>query len=164
MASAVYLGAEEPADFLMRFYSKLHYDPETDCHEWTRAVSLNGYGKFGVRKGFVICAHRLAWLLACGPVRDGLLICHRCDNRICCNPDHMFLGTHADNANDAAQKGRLRGRVGGGGKVQLTAEQVRLIRAMLAEGLSYRYIGECFGVTGSAIYMIASGRTWAKHN
>ncbi|MGH7024521.1 MAG: HNH endonuclease signature motif containing protein [Caulobacteraceae bacterium] len=51
-------------------------------------------------------AHRLAWELANGPIPDGLLILHKCDNPVCCNPDHLFLGTAADNHADCAAKGR----------------------------------------------------------
>jgi len=83
------------------------------CLEWTGATR-NGYGAIrvglrleGTRR--VEYTHRLAWLLAHGPIPDGLMLCHRCDNTLCCDTRHMFLGTAKENSHDAISKGRWRG-------------------------------------------------------
>jgi hypothetical protein len=82
-------------------------DPKTGCHVWTGSKYGRGYGNLQ------IATHRLAWELANGPIPEGLSILHRCDNPACCNPDHLFLGTQADNMADKVRKGRARGpRVG----------------------------------------------------
>lgn len=74
------------------------------CWVWTGAT-LKGYGQIG-DAGVVKYAHRVAYELAFGPIPDGLMVCHRCDNPPCCNPDHLFTGTALDNVADMVGKGR----------------------------------------------------------
>ena len=83
---------------------------EAGCREWV-GERRRGYGIVTHEKRRWY-AHRLAWTLANGPIPNGLLVCHRCDNPPCINVEHMFLGTNADNMQDASTKGRLRGGAG----------------------------------------------------
>jgi hypothetical protein len=80
-----------------------------DCLEFTGALSDLGYGKVGY-KGKVYMAHRLAYQLKNGGIPTGAVICHKCDNPACINPEHLFVGTHKDNIQDMIQKGRRKGR------------------------------------------------------
>ena len=94
-----------------KFWEKVQ---KTDtCWLWTAATRTpgphGGYGKFATgrhRKQKNYMAHRFSWMLANGPIPQGLCVLHSCDNRLCVNPDHLFLGTQRDNANDMLAKGR----------------------------------------------------------
>lgn len=89
----------------MRFWN--HVLKTAKCWWWTGALDGQGYGR--VRRDKVLHpAHRLAWIDANGPIPDGLYVCHRCDNRKCVRPDHLFLGTAKDNTQDMIAKGRRR--------------------------------------------------------
>lgn len=88
-----------------RFWSKVDIKGPDDCWEWQASMYPNGYGQFRLSKqeGY---AHRSAWTLINGEIPKGMYICHKCDNRACCNVNHLFLGTHKDNMQDCSKKGR----------------------------------------------------------
>jgi hypothetical protein len=88
-----------------RFWANV--DKSGDCWEWQASVNLDGYGRFCL-KGKRIRAHRLSWVLANGEIPEGMCVLHKCDNPPCVSPDHLFLGTRADNVRDMVQKGRCR--------------------------------------------------------
>jgi hypothetical protein len=76
------------------------------CWVWSGTLTVSGYGVVSAER-FRKLAHRLSWELHRGPIPAGVFVCHRCDNPPCCNPDHLFLGSNADNIRDAAKKKRL---------------------------------------------------------
>lgn len=95
-----------------RFWSKVdkqgltHPVLKTRCWEWTASkVTNSGYGQFQVIKSTTL-AHRISWLIHFGEIPTGLFVLHKCDNKICVNPDHIFLGTHQANMDDCKAKGR----------------------------------------------------------
>lgn len=92
--------------FLARFWAKVDKSAGPDgCWPWTGGRLPFGYGIFQMGTG-PKKAHRVSWAMAHGSVPEDLLVLHRCDNPPCVNPDHLFLGTHADNASDKMKKGR----------------------------------------------------------
>lgn len=89
-----------------RFWSKVDKSSGVGCWPWTRYTSAGGYGLFEI-DGKPERSHRVAWRLENGDIPGGLYVLHKCDNRSCCNPSHLFLGTHQDNVDDMMAKGRL---------------------------------------------------------
>ena len=92
---------------LTRFQKRVDTRTPDVCWEWRGAKNTAGYGKMWV-EGKIVDAHRVAYMLYVGPIGDGLLVCHTCDQPSCVNPAHLFLGTYTDNMQDAKAKGRTR--------------------------------------------------------
>lgn len=155
-----------------RFWSKVIRSADEDgCWLWTGACyKKDGYGAFDNHK-----AHRVAWELTYGPIPDGLLVCHHCDNRACVRPDHLFLGTQADNIHDCMAKGRFltgdkafphlhpelyRGDRHAG--VKLTAEEVVEIRRLHRNHeLTLDQLAARFGVRNGCIQAVVYRNSWA---
>lgn len=148
-----------PRTTALRFWSKV--DKSGPCWLWTGLIMSNGYGVFRTKRKRYF-AHRAAYTFTYGDIPDGLFICHHCDVRACCRPDHLFTGTHQDNMDDMWAKGR--GRVGAdayGSK--LTDTDVLAIYHLLATTpLTHPEIAGMYGVARSLIGQIANGNIW-KH-
>lgn len=127
----------------------------TGCRIWTGAIGGSGYGVLRWQS-LNHSVHRLAWEDRNGPIPEGLQVCHKCDVRTCVNPDHLFLGTPADNITDKTIKGR-QAKGEGHGMRMLTAAQVLSIRADARMGT---VIAAQYGVTPTTISMIKRRKTW----
>ncbi len=166
-----------------RFWSRINKDgpipphcPELGaCWVWTAGQNGHGYGTLRIGTGKHKASHRLGYELQVGPIPDGVLICHRCDNPLCVRGSHLFPGTPAENTADCQEKGRIaRGDRNGsrlhpesitrGAKIpwaKLSDTSVREIRvAYQAGGLSQRQIAAQYGVSKTTIGLAINGYTW----
>lgn len=164
------LGKVTPA--ATRFWAKVR--KTKSCWLWIAGLGRGGYGKFGVRGNRTVAAHRYAYETQIGPIPDGLLVCHDCDNHLCVRPSHLFLGTHKDNTQDAIKKGRFasgnrhpsctrpeyvrRGEAQNTAK--LTAVKVAAIRKRPADNQSL--LANEFGVSQALISRVLLRKCW-KH-
>lgn len=142
-----------------RFASKTR--ATESCVLWIGALDRRGYGSVVV-DGRADGAHRVAWKIAHGEIPDGLLVCHRCDNRRCVNPAHLFLGTHADNQSDKVAKGRQhRPRADRNPNAKLSSVDVDLLR-MAAETLpiDIEATAQLWGMNPTHLRRVANGRFW----
>lgn len=143
-----------------RFWSKVRKLKPHECWEWQASRVSAGYGKISLPHSRQLeGAHRVAWKLTNGPIPDGLFVLHRCDNPPCCNPSHLFLGTHADNMKDMTAKGRHKGRPSPGRL--LTTDQVRRIKNRVRTGESRRQVARDLGKDHRLIARIMTGELYA---
>jgi hypothetical protein len=125
-----------PKDINIRFTEKFSIGIQDNCWEWKGYILPSGYGQFrvGHKK---IKAHRFAWEFFIGPIQDNKMVLHKCDNKKCVNPNHLYLGTHSDNMTDAISS-NLMGT--GRGSTKFYAGEIWLIRKLRAviSGKSYK--------------------------
>ena len=146
-----------------RFFSRVHPEPNSGCWLWTGMWSRKGYGIFWLNKKGV-SAHRTSWALHFGEIPDGLLVCHKCDNRACVNPDHLFLGTPLENTADMMRKGRENRFLKPTQKyptAKLTKEAAAALFLDCVAGLRRSDAAEKYGVSPNAVSQIMMGRTWS---
>lgn len=125
-----------------------------ECWEWLASKTGGGYGTFCIHWE-MRPAHRVAWYLTYGPIPNGLQVLHKCDNKGCVNPYHLFLGTQADNVADASRKGHL--------AQKLTEEEVLAIRELRATGeWSLQDLSDEFGTSLTNLSNIVRRKTWKQ--
>jgi len=136
------------------FYTKVSRPDKNGCCNWIGSITNRGYGKFRVGK-ISVGAHRVAWTLKNGPIPDELLVLHKCDNPLCVNPDHLFVGTQGDNLVDMIHKGR-----GGNRGQQITkfyGEEIWLMKRLAYCGITGAVIGKIFKTSKATINRIVYG-------
>lgn len=164
-----FMGFDEAT--LKRFWSKVDTRGPDDCWEWIGSYSVWGYGAFWAnRKNFR--AHRLALTLQNPPFNTALLALHKCDNKACVNPNHLYWGTNSDNMQDSYKRSathRINNRLHIAqlnasrapvkGRRKLTPPQVDYIKLLLEAGLTHQHIASCYKVAKYTIFKIKHGLT-----
>jgi len=129
-----------------RFKEKFVQRGDNECWEWKAGkVGNTGYGKFKAENGKTVRAHRFAWEVFVEPIPDDVCVLHECNNKLCVNPNHLYLGSHSDNAGDRMKAGAVV-------KSQpllckLYDEEVWLVRRLLAYGVTQTLIAKMFKVS-----------------
>lgn len=146
------------SDELRKYLSdRVDVDQATGCWNWTRFRDGNGYGR-GCVQNTLFKANRAAWIAFKGPLFDEHVL-HRCHNRACINPDHLYLGDHAQNMRDMADAGRVYRKTGAKNhNSKLTEATVREIRASRQSGHA---LAKVYGASPTAINLARSGATWS---
>lgn len=155
-------GVKNHAPLQQRFWRKVK--KTNGCWIWSGGKKPNGYGQIseGGRGSKCLSAHRVSYELHNGPIPDGLVVMHSCDNPACVNPAHLSLGTHKDNSDDMIAKGRKRTVAPLGssnGKAILTEQDVLYIRANKHK--SHAQLGREIGVSPNCVRGVRIGRTWS---
>lgn len=154
------------ADWRTRFWHYVDETVEGECWGWDGPTTRHGYGKLGMN-GTEERAHRVSYRLEYGHAPDDLYVLHRCDNPPCVNPDHLYVGTAADNTADAINRGRwdpsdhdLKGETHG--QAKLSKDQVLDIREQHQHGsATLQELADRYGVTKSAIRKVVTGENWS---
>jgi hypothetical protein len=143
-----------------------------NCVVWVGPVGPTGYGIIRFRQKNMR-VHRVAYEATSGPIPTGMCVCHTCDNRACVNPDHLFLGTHAENMRDMARKKRANNAAAvQASKLSrprgtehhasiLDEETVSTMRDMRRAGLTLKAVASTFGIDFRTVYSATVGETWS---
>lgn len=179
----------QPEMVLARLMAKLdrhgsasHQPQLGSCWLFTGSTNRKGYGQFVMpTPPRINLAHRASWMLHNGPIPDGMFVLHKCDQPACCRPDHLFLGTNADNVEDMMKKGRYganrphkrgdehwthrrpdlvrRGKDIAGAVI--TEDDVRTIREMAQNGVRQNFIAAKLGVSKAIVSRVVQGTSWS---
>lgn len=153
-------------DLKERLKSRIKID-ENGCWIWQGSKKENGYGNCG--SGYPQqTSHRSAYQIFIGNIPDGLFVCHKCDVKLCCNPEHLFLGTNSENIKDAIKKGRIKcvpnkskGSKGEKNpKSKLDNYKVKRIRELIAKGFSISDVCRYAKISPSQVDRISKYKAW----
>jgi hypothetical protein len=144
-----------------KLWEKIKVKSKDECWEWVGSLYPGGYGIIKINcKNYR--THRLAYELTYGPILNNLHVLHKCDNKKCCNPNHLFLGTHKDNMKDRDLKGRngdIKGMKNPNHK--LTIEQIYEIKRLYnSKKYTQRELGKLFGTHYNNIWKIINNKSW----
>jgi len=160
-----YAFTRKPVNIKKRFWGHVDIGAPNECWLWTAGTFWHGYGQFSyVReqgKTQIVYAHRFAYRITKGKIPKGLFVCHSCDNPPCCNPNHLFLGTHEDNMQDRDRKNR-QARGESHSRAKITSEEVREIRRLYNEGQSQKRIARIYNISPRQVSGICCGVYWKQ--
>ncbi len=130
------------------------------CWEWSSYIDSTGSGRIGFWP-YILLAYRASWLIHRGEIPKGLLVLHKCHNRICSNPEHLYLGTNKDNIRDMLVAGRGNRSRQRSKMAKLDREKAREIKELLYDRIvSQRKIANRYGVSRGTVLDILRGKSW----
>jgi hypothetical protein len=146
-----------------RFWSKVDKSSGPDeCWPWLGWIDTDGYGRFDIPVRTTISASRMAYKLDKGSIPKGLIVCHKCGNRICVNPSHLYAGTYSDNNKDTYRQGRKYQLGESAFGAKLTNFQVLAIRSLYKTGrFTQKELGKKYGVDHTTISCIITRKSWS---
>jgi hypothetical protein len=162
-AGLVPVGTRAPGSVEDRFWK--HVNKDGDCWLWTAHTKTGkGYGRLGQggKGGKYLLAHRVSYELHNGPIPEGLVVMHKCDNPKCVNPAHLMLGTTAENIKDAYAKGRKLTPFKQGEAHHIAVLNADIVREIRASPLKNSQLARLYGCSRNAVSAVRLGRTW-KH-
>lgn len=152
--------ASDRASITNRFAEKYIPEPNSGCWLWVASSKGNGYGQFQLRHRRGMgpeFAHRVSYELHCGEIPEGKVVLHVCDNRACVNPDHLRVGTVADNSHDMVSKNRGRGQFLGWGRSAHTRISQSDVLSILVDDRPTKEIAKSFGVSERHVRHVKRG-------
>lgn len=156
--------ASLPSDSITDRFQGRYTISASGCWEWTAAKNNKGYGQLNVQNKRML-VHRLSYEVHNGPIPDGLVVRHKCDNPSCINPEHLEVGTHKDNMQDMIKRNRGNWKPVKGSAVsvsKLTEDQVIEIRARYVRiTCGTTFLAKEYGVSSTVIHNIIRGKAWA---
>lgn len=132
---------------------------DSGCWEWKGAKHRQGYGSIRAR-GKTMLAHRLSWEIWNGEIQEGMCVCHSCDNPVCVNPEHLFLGTQKENMKDCKSKKRMHRNIAKTRRCKLSYDNVLEIKKLFEKGLSRKELMSKYQVSPTCIAKIVTGKSW----
>ena len=140
-----------------QLYDNIVKNPTTGCWLWQGAIfKTSGYGQFNNRalQKCPTTAHRASWEIHNGPIPEGKMVLHKCDIRLCVNPEHLYTGNNSDNMIDRSKRGYVH-------QMRLNVDKVREMRQLRQQGWSWRKLAAKYDVHMNAIREATLGKTWA---
>lgn len=137
----------------LKAYSKVS---PSGCWEWQRSRNNMGYGRIAKGRNMLL-AHRVAFEEFNGPIPDGLVVRHKCDNPSCCNPEHLEIGSMSDNQQDCLRRGRRSDIGSGSPHAKLTEE---IVAEILEDRRSQQKIADSYGISQTLVSLIKRGKVW----
>lgn len=147
----------------MRFWSKVDMRGPDECWEWQASLHTSGYGRFKIASYTTVMANRFALVSARNEEPLHLFALHKCDNPKCCNPNHLYFGTHTQNMRDKVRRGRSNSGDQSGAKngaAKLTDEQLAVIVQRIKDGWTNTKIAADMPVSHSMVSLIRLGKMW----
>lgn len=143
-----------------RFWGRVQKGDPGECWIWRAAVDSCGYGRIKVaNRGQK--ANRVAYALTHGDVPGDMNVCHRCDNPACVNPNHLFLGTRAQNMRDMVRKGRSMRGMRNNRAVLSKADVIEIRHKYVPNRYGCKRLGKEYGVNPATIHLIVTGKSWS---